>query len=138
MSETMTTSTNDIVDAFFTHFGAGDTEALLNLFADDVDFRVNGAANIPWAGTRSNKTEIGEFFGVFPEVLTAPDEFELTGRIVQDSDAAVFARCIFGVKATGKKFENAYALHFTIADDKIVRYHMYEDSHAIAQAFVAD
>lgn len=133
----MSATTESVVDAFFAYFGAGEGDALLALFADEVDFRVNGAATVPWAGTRSSRSEIGEFFALFPEVLTAPEAFELTGRIVQDADAAVFARCVFGVQATGKKFENAYALHFTVADGKIVRYLMYEDSYAIAEAFAS-
>lgn len=130
-------TTIDVVDEFFTNFGAGNMTALLGQFADEVDFRVNGAANVPWAGKRSSRAEIEEFFGIFPQVLTAPEAFEITGKIAQGDDAVVFATCVFGVKATGKKFTNSYALHFTVTDGKISRYHMYEDSHAIAEAFAA-
>jgi ketosteroid isomerase-like protein len=49
----------------------------------------------------------------------------------------VTGHCVFGVLSTGKKFTNAFALHFTVTDGKIVRYHMYEDSHAISAAFAA-
>ncbi|AVH21580.1 nuclear transport factor 2 family protein [Nocardia cyriacigeorgica] len=134
MSDT-TGSTIEVVDEFFTNFGAGDVRALLDQFADEVDFRVNGAAHVPWAGERSSRAEIEEFFSIFPQVLTAPESFDITGKLAQGDDVVVFATCVFGVKATGKKFTNSYALHFTITDGKISRYHMYEDSHAIAEAF---
>ncbi|MBF6453277.1 nuclear transport factor 2 family protein [Nocardia cyriacigeorgica] len=132
-----TSSTIEVVDEFFRNFGSGDMSALLDQFADKVDFRVNGAAHVPWAGERSTRAEIEEFFGIFPKVLTAPESFEITGKFAQGEDAVVFATCVFGVKTTGKTFTNAYALHFTVTDGKISRYHMYEDSYAIAEAFIA-
>jgi hypothetical protein len=130
-------ATRDKVDAFFTYFGAGDIPGLLELFADEVDFTVNGAANVPWAGHRSDKGEIAEFFGLFGTHLTAPEEFALHTTLVDGEHAVVTGHCVFGVLSTGKKFTNAFALHFTVADGKIVRYHMYEDSHAISAAFAA-
>ncbi|MDL9936879.1 nuclear transport factor 2 family protein [Gordonia sp. ABSL1-1] len=133
-----TTPATEVVDSFFANFGAGDTDALLDLFADDADFRVNGADTVPWSGTRSGRAEIGEFFDVLGKVLTPPELFEVTGRVADAGDVVVFARAVFGVRATGKTFDNAYALHFGVDDGRIVRYHMYEDSHAIAEAFVAD
>ncbi len=130
-------STVATVEAFFASFGSGHLPGLLDLFADKVDFNVAGAPNVPWAGVRSSKDEIAEFFGLFGQVLTAPDSFEITRKISQDEDAVVIANAVFGVLATGKKFTNRYALHFTVTDGKIVRYHMYEDSYAISEAFVA-
>ncbi|MGW1883996.1 nuclear transport factor 2 family protein [Streptomyces sp. NPDC001970] len=131
-----TTSTNETVDAFFGNFGEGNIPGVLDLFADKVDFRVLGAQEVPWTGARSTKEEISDFFGSFG-VLTGPEHFEVTNRIVQDEDAVVIANCVFGVQATGKKFHNHYALHFTVSAGKIVRYHMYEDSYAIHEAFTA-
>ncbi|TDU04085.1 hypothetical protein EDD99_2539 [Streptomyces sp. 846.5] len=129
--------TNDTIDAFFENFGAGNLPALLDLFADTVDFNVAGAPNIPWAGRRSGRAEIAEFFGLFGEVLTPAESFAVNGRLVDGADGVVFATCVFGVLATGKKFTNSYALHVTVTDGRIVRYHMYEDSYAIAEAFAA-
>lgn len=129
--------TKSTVDAFFTNFGNGDLSALLAQFADEVDFRVSGAPQVPWTGERSTKAEIEEFFGVFGKVLTAPESFEITSTVVQDGDAVVLADCVFGVQETGKKFRNRYALHIGVEDGSIVRYHMYEDSYAIAEAFRA-
>lgn len=127
--------TDETVDAFFAAFGSGDGETLLGLFADETDFRVAGSPDVPWAGERRSREEIGAFFGIFGEVLTAPESFEVTGRVTQGEDAVVFATAVFGVLATGKSFTNPYALRFTVVDGKIVRYHMYEDSYAIHAAF---
>jgi ketosteroid isomerase-like protein len=129
------TRTDETVDAFFNAFGAGDGDTLLGLFADEIDFRVAGSPDVPWAGERRTREEIAAFFGIFGEVLTAPESFEVTGRVTQGEDAVVFATAAFGVLATGKSFTNPYALRFTVVDGKIVRYHMYEDSYAIHPAF---
>jgi ketosteroid isomerase-like protein len=138
MSSTATQgTTRETVDAFFTHFGSGDLPALLELFDDQVDLKVNGASRVPWTGPRSNKEELAEFFGLFGKHLTGAEEFALNITIVDGEHAVVTGRCVFGVLSTGKKFTNEFALHFTVTAGKIVRYHMYEDSHAISEAFTA-
>lgn len=137
MTTAATRTTDETVDAFFAAFGAGDFEALLGQFAGTVDFHVAGSPNVPWAGSRSTKEEIAAFFGLFPQVLSGPESFEITTRVTQGQDAVVIAHCVFQVIATQKKFHNRYALHFTVTDGRIVRYHMYEDSYAIHEAFTA-
>lgn len=124
------------MDAFFAAFGAGDSEALLGQFADTVDFRVSGAPNVP-GPLPFHQAEIAEFFGLFPQLLSGPESFEITTRISQGQDAVVIADCVFEVTATQKKFRNRYALHFTVVEGRIARYHMYEDSYAIHEAFAA-
>jgi len=48
MSTTATKlTTRETVDSFFARFGAGDLPALLDLFAEQVDFRVSGALTSP-------------------------------------------------------------------------------------------
>ncbi|MDO0937353.1 nuclear transport factor 2 family protein [Streptomyces sp. DG2A-72] len=128
-------ATRAVVDAFFERYASGDLPGLLELFADRVDFRVAGSEHVPWTGTRSTRREVAEFFEIFPKVLTAPQSFTLHALMVDGQHAVVTAESVFGVLATGKTFANAYALHFSVVDGQITRYHMYEDSYAIAEAF---
>ncbi|MEJ8646256.1 nuclear transport factor 2 family protein [Streptomyces sp. MS1.HAVA.3] len=130
-----TATTREVVDAFFTRFGSGDMDAVLDLFAEDVSFHVGGADNVPWAGSRSSREEIAEFFAMFPKVLTPPQEYAVHTTVVDGGEAVVLGHNRFGVKATGKTFTNHFALHFTVAEGRIRGYRMYEDSHAIAAAF---
>ena len=132
-----TAATDQVVDAFFTAFGSGDSETLLSLFAAPTDLRANGAPNVPWAGAQTTREGVADFFGSFGRELTAPESFEIHGRVTQGEDAVVFATCVFGVKSTGKKFKNDLAMHFSVADGKITRYHVYEDSYAIHEAFTS-
>ncbi|WP_405791542.1 nuclear transport factor 2 family protein [Streptomyces sp. NBC_01506] len=128
-------STRTTLDAFLDRFGSGDIPGVLALFAGTVDFRVDGSPNVPWTGTRSRPDQIAAFFALLPTVLTPPESFTVHTRVVDGHDAVLTAHGVFGVLATGKKFTNRYALHLRVEDGLITRYHMYEDSHAIARAF---
>lgn len=128
-------TSRDTVNSFFTHFEEGNLPALIDLFSETVDFHVFGAPNVPWAGFRSTKTEIGEFFPLFGKHLGPPEEFVISSTLIDGEDAVVIGRNVFEVVSTGKKFTNNFAIHFTITDGKIARYHMHEDSYAISAAF---
>jgi len=132
---TATQTTRETVDAFFTRFGGGDLPGLLDLFADNVDFRITGAANVPWSGVRSSKEEVAEVFGLFGKELTPAEEFTISTIVSEGDSAVTLGRSRFSVVSTGKQFTNDFALHFTVAEGKITGYHMYEDSHAVSEAF---
>jgi ketosteroid isomerase-like protein len=130
-------TTTETVQEFFTRFGAGDLDALLALFAEEVDWDVPGAASVPWTGRRSTPEELRAFF------LTAAQEVELTeefavDRIVADGPAGIaVGRFTHVIKRTGKRFSSPFALHVEVEDGLIRLYHMHEDSHAAAEAFAA-
>jgi uncharacterized protein len=137
MSTTTAPATREVVDAFFSRFGAGDMPALLDLFADGVDFYVGGAPNVPWAGSRTSKDDIAAFFASFGQLLTPAEEYAIATTIIDGDHAVVIGHNRFSVLATGKTFTNHFALHITVADGKITGYRMYEDTHAISEAFTA-
>lgn len=130
-------TTREVIDAFFARFGAGDLPGLIDLFADEVDFSVPGAPQVPWTGTRTRKDEVEAFFTTLGKELGPAEEFTLTTTVIQDDHAVVTGRARFTVLATGKPFVNEFALHFTVTNGKITRYHMYENSYAISTAYAA-
>ena len=136
-TSTAPVSTRDVVDAFFARFGEGDVPALLDLFADGVAFHVGGAPNVPWAGSRTSKDDIAAFFAAFGQHLTPAQEYVVATTVVDGDHAVVIGHNRFGVLATGKTFTNHFALHLTAAGGKITGYRMYEDSHAISEAFTS-
>lgn len=42
------------------------------------------------------------------------------------------------VRMTGRGTDTAFALHTTVRDGRITRYHLYEDSYAVAEAYLGD
>jgi uncharacterized protein len=126
-------STQDIIEAFFTRFGAGDAEAVLDLFADEVDFNVAGAYFVPWTGPRTDKAGVAEFLAAAAAV--EPQEFAVERILADGGTGVALGRFTHRVLATGKTFSSRFALHVTVEGGLITRYHMFEDSYAIAEAF---
>ncbi|QIK63466.1 SnoaL-like domain-containing protein [Leucobacter viscericola] len=132
------TNTRETVDTFFAHFGSGNLEGVVAAFADNVDFLVAGAPNVPWTGARNTRDEVADFFTLLMQGgLTEPEEFVVEATIVDGDQAVVTGHSRFRVVATGKSFENPFAIHFTVRDGQLTRYYMHEDSYAISEAFAA-
>ncbi|MGP3971211.1 nuclear transport factor 2 family protein [Streptomyces sp. 6N223] len=125
----------EVVTSFFDRYGSGDIAGALDLFAEHVDFRVGGAANVPWVGGRSTKDEIADFFAVLGQELSPAEEFIIHTTVAEGQHVVVLGRSRFEVRATGRTFTNDFALHISVTDSGITVYHMYEDSHAISSAF---
>jgi ketosteroid isomerase-like protein len=129
-------TTREVAEAFFAHFGAGNLEAVKELFAPKITFAVHGSPRTPWAGTRSSRDELDDFFASFAALGPAED-YAVEHILVDGPHAIALGRNAFPVPATGKSFRNSFALHMTVTDGQITGYRMYEDSYAIDQAFTS-
>jgi len=128
----------DTLNEFFTRFGAGDGEALLDLFADEVDWNVPGSPAVPWTGARRTKAEIAEFFGIAAAEVERTESFTVDHVLADGEHAVALGAFTHVIRATGKPFHSDFALHITVADGLIRRYHMFEDGYAAAGAFTPE
>ncbi|RLV10086.1 hypothetical protein CTZ27_02300 [Streptomyces griseocarneus] len=128
--------TRAVVDEFYRRVGSGDITTLGELFADEVDWYVYGAEEVPWTGRRSTRAEAVEFFRTLPDQLE-PQEYTVSRILVDGEDAVALGHMRQIVKATGEIFDSPFAFHFTVVAGKITRYIPYEDSLALARAFGA-
>ncbi|WP_412148567.1 hypothetical protein [Curtobacterium flaccumfaciens] len=55
--------------------------------------------------------------------------------VVDGSEAAIFATFDHVAAPTGRPFHTAVAMRLTVADNKAVRMHLFEDTAAVATAF---
>ncbi|WP_081416828.1 carboxymuconolactone decarboxylase family protein [Arthrobacter castelli] len=124
-------STGRTVQGFFDSLANG--EPVSAMFAESVDHYVPGAQTVPWTGRRSTRAEVSEFFDLLGEHLQ-PRSFEVSQLFVHGSDAVALGRFAYTVRSNGRPFEGQFALHLTIENGLITRYHMYEDSYALEQA----
>ena len=123
-----------VVQNLFECFGRGDIPGLIKLLDDDVDWHIKGPSVVPYFGPRRGHDGVLDFFG---KVGTSV-EFEQIGpdKFFAAGDEVVALGSERGkVKATGKSFENPWAMVFTLRDGKIVRFRSYEDTAAVAEAF---
>ncbi|WP_298323411.1 nuclear transport factor 2 family protein [Haloactinopolyspora sp.] len=132
--------TRTTIDEFLRRLGEGDPERVAELFTDDVDWALDWpedrhGGTIPWIRHRSKRADVAEHFR---EIALAHDpqraSAEVTGVLVDGADAVVFGVIGNTVRSTGKSYSARVALHFTVDDDMISRYHVYEDSLAVAEA----
>lgn len=133
---TRTLGTTETIKEFFHRFSTGDRTAIVDLFADEVDWNVAGADSVPWTGRRSTKPEIDAFLStVYQEVETK--DFAVDYIIAEGEHGVALGSFMHVVRRTGKSFSCGFALHVTVTNGHIHGYHMFEDSYAVAEAFIS-
>lgn len=135
--------TRTTVIEFLTRVAEGDPDRIAELFADTVDWQLDwppeGHPAVPWIRPRSTRADVADHFrtlGDFHEPFAgggAPPRI-----LVDDQDAVVLVVLHQTLKATGKAYEARCALHLTVEDGVITRYHVYEDSLTVAQALTGN
>jgi ketosteroid isomerase-like protein len=123
-----------VVEQVYGHFKSGDIQSLLNLMSDDVEWELPNIENVPFAGKRHGREQVGEFFKSLADTEEAlhfePEEF-----IAQGDKVVALGHYRWRVKSTGREFEADWAHVFTIRNDKVSKMHEYIDTAAVASAF---
>ena len=131
----MSTEANKrVVQTVFEMFGRGDVPGLLELITDDAEWAAPGPESVSYFGERRGREGALEFF----KNLGSSVEFESfePGDLIAEGDRVVALGHERGrVRSTGKVFENAWALVFTIREGKVAGLRCYENTAAIAEAF---
>jgi ketosteroid isomerase-like protein len=125
--------TREAVEKLLGRMAYGDAEAIAELFAPGVDFMCAGSA--PWIKPRSTREDMTAFFAEMEENFM-PDKrsASVSGFLVDGNDAVVMGRVSQRLKSNGESFEIPFALHLTVSEGGIARYHVYEDSLTVARA----
>ncbi|MEU4235629.1 nuclear transport factor 2 family protein [Nonomuraea sp. NPDC026600] len=134
--------TRDIVQALLGRIAEGDHDRIAELFAEPIDWKLNwpaeGHPSVPWIRPRSSRADVADHF----RSLAAHHVPELNGTsvariLVDGADAVVLGEIVQTVKANGAAYSSPFALHLTVEDGLITRYHIYEDSLTVARALTA-
>ncbi|HEY0173418.1 MAG TPA: nuclear transport factor 2 family protein [Pyrinomonadaceae bacterium] len=124
-----------VVQSIFEAFGRGDIPGVLTHLSEDVTWKAPGPEVVSYFGDRRGHAGATEFF---VQLGTNVDfEYFEPGVFVAEGDRVVaLGRERGKVKATGKTFDNEWALVFTFAGGKVTDFRIYENTAAIAEAFV--
>ncbi|WP_158887043.1 nuclear transport factor 2 family protein [Amycolatopsis anabasis] len=133
-------NTRDTIEELFRRMGAGDPDGIAALHAERVDWKVNWpageAAAIPWIRDWSTRADIAEFHRALAAAFVPGEDAVSVERVLVDGpDAVVLGETARTFRSTGKRFTMMFALHLTVQNGLISRYHVYEDSLAVARAF---
>lgn len=134
---TESTQTHYVIKEMLSRFGSGDHQGAAALFAETVDWQLSwpDGDNPPWIRDRTTRAEMAEHFRTLSTLMTPNGHGFVIGHVLVDGPHAVVAgRSSQRVNATGRSFELMVALHMTVEDGLITRYHVYEDSLAVARA----
>jgi ketosteroid isomerase-like protein len=136
-------NTRETVDDLLRRIAAGDPERIAQLFAEEVDWKLDWpegdyAQTLPWIRHRSTRADAADNFREIGEHhVPGESDARVHAVLVDGADAVVLGEVAHTAKPTGRSYVAAFALHLTVVDGLIARYHVYEDSLAVAQAFAA-
>jgi ketosteroid isomerase-like protein len=122
-----------LIQKIYAAFGAGDVQTILDSVADDAQWINHGPATIPYAGSRSGKKQIREFFQAIADSTTGGKV--ITENFVAQADAVVATgRYTARVRDTGADIDTPIAHLFTVRNGKVARWEGFSDSAKVAEA----
>ncbi|MCR8546304.1 nuclear transport factor 2 family protein [Salipiger sp. P9] len=121
---------------FIDHIFAGDMARALEMVAPEAQLipaRAEASDANPMFGRFTGPEGAAEFFGRFGTLLE-PQAFEIAAGFGDDTHACLFGQLRHRVRATGKPFASDWALVTEWRAGRLVLYHFYEDTAALADA----
>jgi uncharacterized protein len=127
----------EAVRGFFAAFGRGDTAAALAAVSEEVVWFIPGRPEVvPYAGERRGREGATELFRLLGAAVEM-EAFEPREYVAGGDKVVVLGSERGRVRATGKTFDNPWALVFTPRGGRITEFRSYEDTQAVAAAFRA-
>jgi ketosteroid isomerase-like protein len=123
-----------VVQEMYAAFGRGDIPGVLDTLSDDIEWRIAGPSELPYAGLHRGRDEVAKFFGTFGQASEF-EMFEAQEYFSRGDKVVVLGHERQRVKATGTVVETEWAMVFTLRGGKIARYHNFVDTHAVALAY---
>jgi ketosteroid isomerase-like protein len=123
-----------VVEQVFEKFGRGDVPGLLAMIAEDAEWSAPGPEVVPYFGERRGRDGALEFFKRLGENVEF-ESFEPGDFIAEGERVVVLGFERGRVRRTGKTFDNAWALVFTVRGGMVAGLRIYENTAAIAEAF---
>lgn len=123
-----------IVQQAYENFRTGNIDAIVNALSPDVEWQIPEVEGAGFSGTRRGREQVRQFFTALnqaQEVLSfEPREF------IGDRDkVVVLGHYAWRVRGTGRRFENDWAMVFTLRDGQIVRFQEFTDTALVAAAY---
>jgi uncharacterized protein len=119
-----------IVQRLFAEFGRGDIQAILEMLADDVEWRIPGPSDeLQTAGTWRGREDIRRMFAIVAEEAEF-EQFEPREFVARGDQVVALGRWRARYKPTGRSYETEWAMVFTLREGKVARIREYSDTAA--------
>jgi len=117
----------------YENFRSGDIKALLNLLSEDIEWQLPEIENVPFSGKRRGHEQMGEFFASLVDTQEV-QHFDPREFIAHGDKVVALGHYAWLVKSTGREFGGDFAYVFTVHDGKVIKFHEYMDTAAVAAA----
>jgi ketosteroid isomerase-like protein len=122
-----------VVQEMFAAFGRGDIAGVLDRLGDDIEWRIAGPSELPYAGVHRGRDEVAKFFQTFGQVAEF-EVFEPREYFAKGDKVVVLGHERQRVRTTGQVVETEWAMVFVLRDRRIAKFHNYVDTHSVAAA----
>ncbi|MET8011156.1 nuclear transport factor 2 family protein [Streptomyces sp. NPDC005271] len=130
-----TDRTRAAVRKFLATLAEGDPDRVAALFAERVDWVIAENPAARWIRPRSTRGDVAAHFRELAEGVRPYAGGNTVDAIVVEGTEAMLTGQLAGtIRATGRPYRSPFAMRLTVEDGLITRYHLYEDSLAIATA----
>ena len=124
----------EIVQKGYECFGTGDVPGLLDLLSDDIEWTVPEIENAPFAGSRTGRDAVGQFFTQLAEAEDIT-RFEPLEFVSEGDKVVVLGESEATVRSTGKTYQTEWVHVFHVHDGKIREFQEFFDNAAATRAF---
>jgi ketosteroid isomerase-like protein len=126
-----------IVQEAYAAFKRGEVPAVLNAFADNIDWFTPGPPElIPYAGRRRGREQVAQFFAALDQA-EAVERFEPQEFIAKGDKVIALGKYGGRIKSSGKRYETDWAHVFALRQGKIVSFREYTDTAAAVELYRA-
>lgn len=131
-------STRGTVEELLSRMSSTDAGMTAEMFAEEVDFMCAGSEEVPWIRPRRTREDMADFFGSMNASFVPEDRSaSVSTFLVDGEDAVVMGHVSQRLRSNDEAFTIPFALHLTVREGLITRYHVYEDSLTVAEAVTA-
>ena len=123
---------SSIVQQAYDNFKSGDIQSLVSLMGDNVEWQLPDVANIPFAGKRSGRESITQFFASVAANQEAL-QFEPRELVEQGDKVVALGHYMWRILSTGREYASDFVHVFTVRGGQIVAFREHFDT-ALAQA----
>ena len=124
-----------IVQEAYAAFGRGDIPAVLNLLTGDVEWVVPGPPDrLPHVGTFRGREDVERFFALLGQAVEH-EQFEPRDFVAGGQGVVALGSERARARATGRSYENEWAMVFVLREGRIAKLRVYEDTAALVDAF---
>lgn len=123
-----------VVQEAYAKFTSGDIEGLLELFSEDIHWKIPEINGSPFTSEVLGRDKVRDFFGVLSEAEEFTN-FQPREYITENNRVVVLGHSAGKIISTGRNFETDWTHIFTVREGKITSFLEFFDTAVMERAY---